>query len=273
MPPEASAETIKRSFRKLAMKYHPDKNAGNTHAEAVFHQISEAYETLSDTDLRNKYDDLYEQHIHAQKQAQQAKKPQKVKKQSPGRNLLYHVNISLKDAFLGIGKTIKYVHLKKGARVTSELMVKIPAGIRDQKKLRVRGAGESKNSEQPAGDLLVVVHVLEDPLFTLMGADLHIKVPISPLDLLLKEDIIIPTLTGKVSVKPPQPSALQHPTLRLKNKGFRISESNSECGDLFVQFVIDVPDSIDENLRKTIMGVKKKLPLTTEQLKFKKRLE
>jgi len=248
----------------------------------LFKEISIAYKTLSDPATRKKYDSQLER-AHTPRPAPKArttttKAPSPAPKAYPagpiqmGKNLLFHLAISLEDAFHGAEKTIKYMRTVNGNRQTSQVTVRVPPGIRDEKKLRVRGAGESLSTKQTPGDLVVVIHVAPHPLYTLEGSDVIVKMPISPLDLLHAEPITVPSLHGPQRVDKVELDEFQHSTLRLKDRGFPLTENSKRFGDLFVRFVIDVPASIDENLKNQLRKIKKELPKTALQKELEKYL-
>lgn len=264
--PTASADVIKKAFRRLALKYHPDKNPGDSGAAAQFKEISAAYKVLVDPAQRKKYDASLPKVAPA---AAAAPRSTTAKKTEPGKNLLYNLSLTLEESFAGVEKTISYMRSVNGQRQSSSVAIKVPAGIQDQKKLRVRGAGESSPG-QSAGDLLVAVHIKTHDFYSLDGRDVILRMPLSPLDLMGLSALKIPTLHGPVLISVDDLEDLQNPTLKLSGKGYPSSENKKQFGDQFVRFMIDVPPAIDETLKEKLRQIQKSLPKSELQKQFDK---
>jgi DnaJ-class molecular chaperone len=274
VPAGSNQELIKKAFRRLAMKYHPDRNAHSAAAENLFKEVNEAYEILSDKDLRKSFHEFYLKHFAAPLAKASVKKtstaaPANLKM---GKNLIYHLNVSFEDSIKGAEKKISYMRVVHGVRQTSSVDITVPAGIREGRKLRLRGAGESLSLQQTPGDLVVEIHVLPHPQYVFEGDDLILTVPLSPLDILLQDPISIPTPTGPVTIDKVDWKEIQTPTIRLKDRGFPTSENSKRRGDLFVRFMIEVPPRIEENLKKDLRQIKTALPKTKAQTEFDKLL-
>jgi len=266
LPRDASEDLIKKTFRRLAHKHHPDKNPG-AGAVALFKEISLAYKTLSNPSTRRQYD-LTLTDVRPRKgpaRASTHNAPAATARGEPGKNLVYHISISLEEGFSGTEKTVRYVRTVNGTRQTSSVDVTIPPGIRDEKKLRVRGAGESLSPQQTPGDLVVVVHLLPHPFYAMDESDIILTLPISPLDLLPLGQITVPSLHGPLTAAGVELDEFQHPTLNFKGRGYPVAENSRKYGDLFVRFVIDVPPSIDENLKNKLRELKQSMPRTARQ--------
>jgi DnaJ-class molecular chaperone len=269
---------VKKAFRKLAMKYHPDRNSGNRAAESLFKEISEAYEILTHKEKRKAFHEAFVKYTaKTARSAPTATAAAKKTAPAPssgkiGKNLIYHLNLSFEDAMNGIEKNISYVRMAHGKRQTSQIPLTIPAGTREGQKFRLRGAGESVATNQTPGDLVVVAHISTHPLYTFDGDDIIATIPISPLDLLLNEKLTIPTPAGPVEIDKLTWEEIARPTLRLKDRGFFRSENPKRRGDLFVRFVIEVPPTLDENLKERLRQIKKSLPKTQAQTEFEKLL-
>jgi curved DNA-binding protein len=262
--PTANEAAIKKAFRQLALKYHPDQNHHNKQAEEMFKDINEAYAILSDAKARRLYDDTLED-----TQAPVAA-PVKTKSTATiGKNLIYRLNLTLDEGFRGGSKVIQYVRTIKGRRETASLTIEFPRGVRQEQKLRVRGAGESLTAPQKPGDLIVTIHLLPHAHFQLHGTDVILNVPLSPLDLLIK-NFAIPTLQGPVALKPSDMPPISSSEVRIKNKGYPLSENGSTLGDLILRFSVEVPPQINENLKRSLMELKNQIPQTEAQKAFDK---
>lgn len=277
LPPSASAEEIKKSFRRLALKYHPDKNPGNPAAEQHFKEITAAYSLLSDPFKKRDYDRIHFSSSVAKKtpprRPQTAATKTKPSPTSVGKTLIYHLSLTLEEAFSGCEKTISYVRHVHGKRATSHLTVSIPPGVREDKKLRIRGAGEASSPNQAPGDLVVQVHILPHKHFHLDGDDILLKMPLSALDFLLGDPFVVPTLHGPVPVKDLQLDDFGVASLQLENKGFPRSESSSLFGDQFVRFVVDTSSALNENQKEKLRQIKKVLPKSLWQKEIEQLLE
>ncbi|MBY0314149.1 MAG: DnaJ domain-containing protein [Bdellovibrionales bacterium] len=248
----------------MALKYHPDQNQNDKHAEAMFKDVNEAYAILSDAEARRAYDDSLED------TKAPVAPPVKTKSNATiGKNLIYRLNLTLDEGFRGGSKVIQYVRTTKGHRETSTLTIDYPRGVRQEQKLRVRGAGESLSAQQKPGDLIVTIHLLPHAHFQLHGTDIILNVPLSPLDLILK-NLAVPTLQGPVALKASDMPPISSSEVRLKNKGYPLTENGSTLGDLILRFSVEVPVHINENLKRSLMELKNQIPQTEAQKAFEK---
>jgi curved DNA-binding protein len=281
----ASDEEIKRAYRKLAMKYHPDKNPNRKEAEERFKEINEAYAVLSDKEKRKQYDtfgaegfrqrftqeDIFRgfdfDEILAGLFGGRGKRefryggrggfdfgdifgqtPYQDMGRTPqkGEDVLYELPITLEEAAFGAEKRISY---RKNGK-TEEVSVKIPRGIPSGKKLRLAGKGmEGRKSGSP-GDLYLQVNIKEHPFFIREGNDIVVEKEINFSDAVLGTNIEVPTLDGKKGVKVPA-GAQSNTKLRLKGLGMpRFQEEGR--GDEFVKLIVKVPKKLTEKSRKLI---------------------
>jgi molecular chaperone DnaJ len=270
--PGASEKDIKKAYRKLAQQYHPDNNPGDDDAEAKFKDISEAYATLSDAEDRKQYDaardavrrgtftggpgggaqyvriddlgdlgdlfgggmfgglgDLFGFSGRSTRPA-----PQR------GRDREAEVSLTFHEAIAGVTKKIE----ADGRRVK----VKIPAGIEDGARIRVRGKGWPGSAGGPAGDLYVRIHTGTHPIFERRGADLRVDVPVSFSEAALGANITAPTLNGKVTLRMP-PGTPNGKTFRVKGRGI---STPKRTGDLLVTVEVQVPGHLDEDARSLL---------------------
>ncbi|MFZ9317002.1 MAG: DnaJ C-terminal domain-containing protein, partial [Candidatus Nanopelagicaceae bacterium] len=230
---KADAATIKKTYRSLARELHPDKTKGDKKLEDRFKEVSEAYEILSDVKKRSEYDQARQAfQSGAYKQGQQfsgdfsylfsgggdifsqlftgRRGPRK------GQDIETEISISFRDALFG-----KEVDLRLSGQGSSAsaITVRIPAGVNDGSKVRVKGRGGP--GEAGPGDLFVLVNVIPHPVFTRKGENLHINVPVSFTEAALGADISVPTIEGD-EVKLRLASGTQNgKTLRVKGRGVK----------------------------------------------------
>ncbi|GLQ97520.1 DnaJ C-terminal domain-containing protein [Dyella mobilis] len=261
--PDASEADIKAAYRKLARKYHPDKNK-DAGAEEKFKAINEANEVLRDAEKRRAYDQL---RAGGYRSGEQFRPPpnwqgqgfdfgeagegdfsdffeslfgraaggarQGTPKARRGRDVQAHVQIDLQTAFDG-GRT--RLSLDDGSGSERVLEVKIPAGILPGKVIRLSGQGQPGMGGGPNGDLLLEVGIREDARFKLDGHNVLCSLPISPWEAALGATVPVPTLAGAVDLR--IPAATQSGRkLRLKGRGM----PGHVPGDQLVEISIRVP--------------------------------
>jgi curved DNA-binding protein len=273
----ASNEEIKKAYRKLAVKYHPDKNPGDKEAEEKFKEINEAYAVLSDTQKKAQYDqfgstdfhrrfsqedifrgfdvgdifkdlgfgtdDIFSRIFGAGNFQQGAKfRPRRQR----GEDFTMDLHISFRDAALGAEKRVAF--LRDGNR--EELSVKVPAGIADNAKLRIAGKGGKVVGDAGPGDLYLTVKIGSDPVFTREDDDLIVERNVSFTEAALGTSLDIPTLEGEKRIKIPE--GIQ-PGTKIRLKGFGIPHmGKSGRGDLYVRIGIKVPERLTETQKKLL---------------------
>jgi len=250
---KADGATIKKKYRQLARELHPDKTKGDKKLEDRFKEVSEAYDILSDDKKRAEYDqareafksgafrqganqyggdfsdlfnggDIFSQIFGGRRG------PRK------GADLQSSVTISFRDAVFG-----KQIDISKG------LTVRIPAGISDGGKVRVKGRGEP--GEAGPGDLYVIVSVAPHPIFSRKGENIHVTVPVSFTEAALGADIPVPTLEGdKVKVRI-APGTQNGKTFRVKGRGVK---KGVNSGDLMVTIAVQVPQRVDGKAKRAL---------------------
>ncbi len=282
---KASADEIKKAFRKLAVKYHPDRNPGDKSAEDKFKEINEAYAVLSDPQKKEQYDTYGSTGFHQQYSQEDIFRnfdfggtfkdmgmgggddifsrlfggggfgrrgggfrsaPQK------GGDLELETDVSFRDAALGAEKVIAF--RRSGTR--EELKVKIPAGVDNGSKIRITGKGSAGGQGAPAGDLYLIIRVLPDPVFTRDGGDLFVERQIPFSAACLGTSLDVPTLDGDKRIK--VPAGIQPGTkIRLKGCGIKALSSNSK-GDLYVKISVHVPEALNGEQKRMIEELAKK---------------
>src|SRR3954451_17822054 len=339
----ASTDEVKRAYRKLAVKFHPDKNPDDPHAEEKFKELGEAYDVLMDGNKRAAYDrfghaafsqgtagpaggfhdpfDIFREVFGAGGGAgggggifetffgggQQVDREGRQR----GSDLRYDMQITLEEAAFGVDKEIEVRKLdtcnkcegkgsESGSRAincptcggsgqvissrgffqvsqtcprcrgtgqiiekpcracegegraenTSRIKLKIPAGIADGSRLRSSGNGEAGIRGGPAGDLYVVIHIKEHPIFQREDDNLYCEVPISFTLAALGGEIPVPTLEGKANLKVPA-GTQSGQVFKLRGKG--VANVNArDHGDLFARLLVEVPTRLNTEQRQKL---------------------
>jgi DnaJ-class molecular chaperone len=274
----ASEADIKKAFRSLAKKHHPDKHSGDSAAQKRFQEISAAYDILGDKEKRAKFDQGV---IDANGNPRGF---------DPGAGGFrpgagpgdFHFNWGdagaaeggfraediLSEIFGGGGgrrrrprrgedyslaMTIGFEEAARGGtrRVTlpdgRELDVRIPVGVRDGQQIRLKGQGGPGRENGPSGDLLLTVRVASHPWLARDANDLKMDLPVTLKEAVLGGKANVPTLTGPVALTIPAGSNSGR-TLRLKGKGIP-AHAGQPAGDLYVKLVVVLPDKPDQTLR------------------------
>lgn len=247
----ATADDIKRAYRRLARKYHPDvsKEPG---AEARFKEVGEAYEVLKDPEKRAAYDQLgsqwkegqefrpppdWETHFETETDAgafseffeslfggaARARGGRRSAFRARGRDRQAQIAITVEEAFSGTTRSLSLdqVELDDGGqpvRRTRQLKVKIPAGVTEGRQIRLAGQGDPGPGGGASGDLFLRVELLPHGLFRVQGKDVNIELPVTPWEAALGETVRVPTLSGEVDVRMPKGTQSGR-QLRLRGKG------------------------------------------------------
>ena len=279
---KASQAEIKKAYRVLAVKHHPDKNPGNKEAEEKFKLANEANEVLSNPEKRSKYDELgenwrlHEQGSHSEKsnpfdeantgrqyyegggadfsdffeqffggQSARAKSQNK-----NGHDYETEMEISLGEAFQGTHRIIQLENEK--LRVTTK-----PGAYSDQL-LRIKGKGAKGSSEEHRGDLFVRIKVSPHPQLIRKGDDLYATYNIDLYTAVLGGEIVADTLSGQVKVKI-LTGTQNGKTVRLKGKGMPVYNHPNRYGDLYIQFHVQIPDKLTDKQRELFEQIKSTL--------------
>lgn len=298
----ASEDEIKKAYRKLAMRYHPDKNPGNKAAEDKFKEISEAYEVLKDPKRRQMYDqfgtvnaggpqghpfegfdfggagaggpgfggfgsssnpnDIFSEFFGDVFGGAGPKRRGDFRDQR-GSDLRYTLTISLEEAAVGVEKTISFMRKRNGRQDQAKLAITVPAGVREGQRLKLKGEGDSSGSS--IGDLYVIIGFQEHLLFRRKENDIYMDLPISFVDAMVGTTLEIPTLTGVAQLRIPGGT---HPSqvFRLKGKGFP-EMGGYGAGDMLIKIIVDIPNHLTDDEKRIIQGLQgsaAKAPLVTE---------
>jgi curved DNA-binding protein len=273
----ASADEIKRAYRKLAVKYHPDKNPGNKDAEERFKEINEAYAVLSDTQKKSQYDQFGSDNFHQRFSQEdifrgfdvgdmfkdagfgtediysrifggrfQQRGGGRHGGRKRGDDYSMEMGISFREAFTGCEKRIAFT--RDGRR--EELSVKAPAGIESGARLRIQGKGGEGIGGGPPGDLFLTVTVGSDPIFVRPGHDIILERQIKFTEAALGTSLEVATMDGPKRIK--VPAGIQMGTkIRLKGFGFP-HQGGSGHGDLYVRIGIKVPEQLTSPQRQLL---------------------
>lgn len=266
---QATKQEIKKAYKQLAMKYHPDRTKGSDALEEKFKEVQAAYEILSDVDKRQEYDDFGHQgkdHFNrSQYQGfnQSARRgygnagggdfndifadmfrQQHQPRPEKGANVRYKINLTLREVIDGCHKEVKFPNN------SDMLKIKIPKGIDDGQSVRLTGKGEDGSFGGPKGDLLVEIALLQDSQFTRDGADLHCRVAMSFPTAALGGSLKVPTLDGHINLKIPKGTQTGR-KFRIKGKGITTMKSNVN-GDLIYELYIKTPESLTLEQEKLI---------------------
>lgn len=259
----ASKEDVKKAYRKLALKYHPDQNKDNPKAAEIFRQISEAYEILMDetTDVSRK--------APPKSKPQPTPQQQKAPPFHKSLDLKFHAKLTLEEAAKGGQKTISYMKKKFGEDQLTELSVRIPKGVNEGQKLRVAGEGDHGPGQAP-GDLYVIIEYIPHSLFKRREENVLLEMPVGFVDALLGAKIEIPTLQGKAELQIP-PGASSGQILRLNGLGFW-SQEKAQQGDMLIKIHIDIPQQLSAEEKKLLEELRRASNKSKLVLEFQKKI-
>ncbi len=262
----ANEKEIKKRYRELAHKLHPDKNTGNKKLEEEFKAVSEAYEILSDEKSRAEYDEarsLFERGGFRQPQGQQGagrdyadcfggdsqdifanlfgggrRAPRK------GQDLQTESTISFRESIFGTNLELR---LSSDGGAPANITVRVPPGVKNGGKIRIRGKGAQ--GEAGPGDLFIHLIVKPHPVFTHKGDNLHMSLPVTFTEAALGADIKVPTLSGEEVTVRLAPGTPNGRVLRIKGHGVKGANG---VGDLLVSVEVQVPQRVTPKAQKAL---------------------
>lgn len=278
---KASQDDIKKAYRKLARKYHPDLNPNDKESNKKFQEINEANEALSDPDKRKKYDEYGANWKNSEQFGQSQRSQSRGRTQNPfsgggyggndfgaggdfsdffesmfgggnrnsgrssvkykGQDYQASLQLKLRDAY----KTHKQTLTVNGKNIR----ITIPAGIADEQVIKLNGHGGPGVNGGPAGDLYITINIEEDAMFKRLNNDLYIQQEIDLYIAVLGGEVTIETLDGKVKLK--VPAGTQNGTkVRLKNKGFPVYKKEGEFGNMFITYTIRIPAELSDKQKE-----------------------
>ncbi|QCI27113.1 molecular chaperone DnaJ [Buchnera aphidicola] len=337
----ANDREIKKSYKKLAMKYHPDRNQGNKNAEKKFKEIKEAYDILIDPQKRAAYDQYgnaaFEQGGYSNYSSFDTNFSNsadfsdifgdvfgdifgnnKKRQNQRGSDLQYNLELTLEEAVRGINKEILIsklqkcnfcygsgsnsgekpqkchnckgsgqIHIRQGffsvqqtcshcygkgeiianpclhckstgrIKKQKKILIKIPAGIDSNDKIKLNNEGEAGENNAPSGDLYIKIFVKKHPIFQRKKNDLYCEIPINFCIATLGGDINVPTLDGKIKLKIP-PETQSGKLFRIKNKGVN-SIRTYQTGDLLCRVMIETPVNLNNYQKKLLKELQNSL--------------
>ncbi|PHR59337.1 MAG: molecular chaperone DnaJ [Robiginitomaculum sp.] len=272
----ANDDDIRKAYRALAKKYHPDVNQGSKAASEKFKEISAANALLTDKTLRSQYDsgrvdasgnqktpfagqaqaaggqfggagggdmsDLFSSLFGMQMGGQRSGHPFTRTRAQKGADIRYQLEITLPEAVMGASKHVRMANGKS-------LKITIPSGTEDETILRLRGKGSAGIGGGPAGDAKIIIKTKAHKYLRRDGKTLRLDLPITLQEAVLGAKIGVPTPHGKVNMKI-TPGSSSGKTLRLKGKG--VPTKTGANGDLLVRLMIVLPDNLPKDLQKVM---------------------
>ena len=276
---KADAATIKKAYRKLAQKYHPDKNPDDKQAEDQFKQITEAYAVLSDDEKRQQYDQYGDADFHQRFSQEDIFRNVNVgdifgnfggggedifsqlfggggrgrapRQPAKGQDYSMQITIPFRLAVQGGERRIDY---RGDNNKVEQIKVRIPAGIEKGRKLRIAGKGGPHPAGGAAGDLYLQIDIEPDPIFTRDGNDLLVKAEVPYSGICLGTSIEIPTLDTPKRVKVP---AGMQPGQKIRLRGYGVAAAGKRsAGDLYAVIEVVVPTSLNKKQKETLEKLK-----------------
>jgi curved DNA-binding protein len=283
----ASPEEIKKAYRKLARKYHPDVNPDNKESERKFKEINEANEVLSNPENRTKYDKYGKDWKHGEDYERQQQNRRRSQGQGSARQGSSGQGFSDSDfseyfesmfggggsGFRQGGRSVKY----KGQDLTAELhlnlrdvyedfpqvldvngnkiRVTIAAGIENGQTIKIPGKGSPGANGGPNGDLYIKIQLKNDTDFNRMGNNLHKNIELDLYTAMLGGELLTDTFDGKVKLKI-APETQNDTKVKLKGKGFPVYKKKGEFGDLILSYTITLPKNLTEKEKELFIELK-----------------
>ena len=260
-------QELKIAYREAAKKYHPDANVGDTNAEERFKDINEAYRVLSDIKSKKKYDRMWNANVGKRKKSYQEsnrekdsvfsdffkmffgnveersedlKNKQINKKKIPikGENIETEINMTIPETFFGCEKKIS---LRTAQGKMKTFTIKVPAGIRNQEKIRLLGQGKAGINGGKNGDLFIKINIQDDKKFRLKGIDLYTDLKLTPWEAALGTRATIETINDTASVYVPM-GIESGEIIKIPGKGYK--DGKGGRGDLITEVKIIVPKEL-----------------------------
>ncbi len=286
----SSGDEIRKAYKKLARKYHPDANADNADSERMFAEITEAYEVLGDSDKRRKYDQFGHNWSRVPDGTAGGSPFQGFRGGGLGGGGGFSLDDILGGAFGGGGspfggrgggrpqpkkgddlRTTVQVPFQVGveggeheltvrtAGKAERLSFRIPPGVENGKSIRLAGQGHPGHLGGPSGDVLVTIEVAPHPYFRREGFSLILEAPVSVTEAALGARIEVPTLTEGTVILSVPPGTSSGVKLRLRGKGV-MNRATGDRGDQFVVIKITVPKELTEEAQDVLRRLEQLAP-------------
>ncbi|MDX1653390.1 MAG: J domain-containing protein [Brumimicrobium sp.] len=279
----ADEQEIKKAYRKLARKYHPDLNPNDKEAEQKFKEINEAHEVLSNAENRKKYDKYGEQWKHSEQFERAEKERGKQYQRSYGgggsgsfgeEDFSDFFNSMFGGRAGGRGSNVKYKGQDFSAQLElnleevyethkrtlnvndNNIRLTIPAGVEDGQQIRIKGYGGEGVYGGPKGDLHITFKIVNNTPFKRDKENLYVTKDISLYTAVLGGEVIIETMDGKVKLKV-EPGTQNGTKVKLKGKGFPVYKKEGKFGDLYVTYNVTIPTNLSEKEKELFKELSK----------------
>ncbi len=272
---KATADEVKKAYRKLARKLHPDLNPTDKDANQKFQQLNEANDVLSDPEKRKKYDkygkdwergEEYAQYQQANQQRSESRQQQqggqdfgsgdfsdffssmfgnqgggRPQQRFKGQDYTSELQLSLEQAYITHQQTLNVNG--KNIRIT------IPAGVENGQTIKLVGHGGKGSNGSPNGDLLITFLIPNSPKFKRLKNDLYTMQALDIYTAVLGGEIMIDTMNGKIKLKV-APETQNGTKIRLKGKGFPVYKKDGQFGDLYITYEVMTPTSLSDKQKE-----------------------
>lgn len=289
----ATKSDIKKAYRKLARKYHPDLNPNDTAAQKKFQQINEAHEVLIDPEKRKKYDQYGKDWEHAEEFEKQKAQQQQYQRQysggrsggfggaesfgggefeggdfseffesmfggaAGGRQRTTRFRGQDFNADLHLNLTDVYKTHKQTITVNGKnIRLTIPAGVENGQTIRIKGYGGEGVNGGPPGDLFITFALKNNTEFKREGKNLYKDVDLDIFTATLGGDLMVDTFDGKVKLTV-KPETQNGTTVKLKGKGFPVYKKEGHFGDLFITYKLRIPTNLSVREKELLQELKK----------------
>lgn len=284
----ASIADVKKAYRKLARKHHPDLNPNDKEAQAKFQQINEANEVLSDPEKKKKYDKFGKDWQHADEFEKAGYDPRQQQRAGRSYQQSYRGDFGQEDfsdffssmfgggggfaggsggrtrfkgqdfnAELRLNLTEVYRSQKQTLTVNGkQIRLTIPAGIENGQTIKIKGHGGPGMNEGPNGDLYITFNIVNNTEFKRDGSNLFKEVPLDLYTALLGGEITVETFEGKVKLKV-KPETTNDSKIKLKGKGFPVYKKSGQFGDLYLTYKIQIPKNLSAKEKELFQELSK----------------